>query len=258
MTTHHLTEDELVLYYYGEPDARVEGTAAHLVECDGCRRSYTRLQRVMALVDSAPAPQLPDGFERTVWARLEPSLPPRRRWLSWFVRSPASLAWAAAIILLVAGAFFAGRMTQQPAAGNGAPIASAEAVREDVLLADVSEHLDRSQTMLVELLTADLGAEDIDLTAERERAGELVAANRLYRQTATASGDVAITQLLDELERLLVELAASPEHISTEDIGRLRQQVTAKDLLFKVRVVATGIRQRQKDQLRVRGMAGRT
>jgi len=259
MTTQHLTEDELVLHYYGEPDSRGEGTAAaHLAECDGCRRSYTRLQRVMAAVDSMPAPPLSDSFERTVWARLEPSLPARRGWLTGVMLSPVSLAWAAAIILLVAGAFFAGRMTQQPPADRRPVIASAELIRESVLLADVGEHLDRSQTMLVELLSTDLNAEDIDLTADRERAGDLVAANRLYRQTATASGDVAITQLLDELERLLVELAASPDHLSAEDIERLKQQVTAKDLLFKVRVVSSGVRERQKEQIRARTGAGRS
>jgi hypothetical protein len=259
MTTQHLTDDELVLHYYGEPDDRGEGTAAaHLDECDRCRRSYTRLQRVMAAVDSLPAPQLPGDFERTVWERIEQSLPARRAWLPGFVLSPASLAWAAAIVLLVTGAFFAGRMAQRPPAEGGAAIASAEVIREGVLLADVGEHLDRSETMLVELLSADLDPEDMNLAAERERAGDLVAANRLYRQTATASGDLAITQLLDELERLLVELAASPDHLSTEEIERVKQQVAAKDLLFKIRVVSSAIRERQKEQIRVRGMASRT
>jgi hypothetical protein len=127
-----------------------------------------------------------------------------------------------------------------------------------VLLADVGEHLDRTQTMLVELLNADIDSAGIDLSLERERAGDLVAANRLYRQTATASGDVAITQLLDELERLLVELAASGEPPSTEDVERVQQEVTAKDLLFKIRVVSSALRQRQREQIRVREAAGRT
>jgi hypothetical protein len=256
MTRQHLTEDELVLHYYGETGGRAEeGAAAHMTECEQCRRDYTRLQRVLAAVDSVPAPQLPDGFERIVWARLEPVLPERRGWLSWLVLSPATAAWAAAVILLVTGAFFAGRLTQQPPAG-GAPGASSEVFREEVLLADVGEHLDRSQTILVELLSADASAEDIDLTAERERAGDLVAANRLYRQIANATGDVAITQLLDELERLLVELAASRDQVSPEDMARVKQQVAARDLLFKVRVVSSAIHARQKQQFRTRTGTG--
>jgi len=258
MTTQHLTEDELVLHYYGEPnDGDEAAAAAHLSACEDCRRSYTRLQRVMAAVDNAPVPPLPDGFERIVWARLEPSLPPRRQWLSWFAGSPASLAWASLVILLITGAFFAGRGTRPPAARTGAP-ASAELIREGVLLADVGEHLDRAQTMLVELLNADIESAEIDLSLERERAGDLVAANRLYRQTATASGDIAITQLLDELERLLVELAASGDPLSTEDLERVQQQVAAKDLLFKIRVVSSALRERQREQIRIRETTGRT
>ena len=73
MTT-HLTEDDLVLHFYGEMDTASESQAvSHLAECDACRRSYTRLQRVLAAVDAMPAPALDEGFERVVWARLEPA-----------------------------------------------------------------------------------------------------------------------------------------------------------------------------------------
>ena len=258
MNTTHLTEDELVLHYYGEADADRDSAGVHLAGCEECRRNYTRLQRVLAAIDSLPPPVLPDGFERTVWARLEPSLPVRRGWLSWLVLSPAGLAWASAVIVLVAGAFFAGRLTQPQSAGRNAPMASAEQIREGVLLADLGEHLDRSQTMLVELVSADPGASDVDLAAERERAEDLVAANRLYRQTASATGDVAITQLLDELERLLVELAASPDHPSTDEIEDMQHRIAAKDLLFKVRVVSSAVRERQKTQSSIRAGGGRT
>ena len=258
MHTPHLSEDELVLHYYGEADAGKDSGSAHLAGCEECRRSYTRLQRVLAAVDSMPAPELPDGFERSVWARLEPALPVRRRWRSWFVLSPASLAWAAAVVILVAGAFFAGRMTQQQPSRPAQASASAEQIREGVLLADLGEHLDRSQTMLVELVSSDLTTSKVDLTAERERAEDLVAANRLYRQTANATGDVALTQLLDELERLLVELATSPDDMSSEDMEGVQQRIAAEDLLFKVRVVSSAIRQRQKTESQVRSAAGRT
>ena len=86
----------------------------------------------------------------------------------------------------------------------------------------------------------------VDLSLERERAEELVAANRLYRQTATATGDAAMAQLLDELERLLVELAASPDQVSSEDFEGVQQRVAARDLLFKVRVVSAALRARQQ------------
>lgn len=246
----HLQDDDLVLHYYGELDAAADADAsAHLASCAACHASYTRLQRVLAAVEAAPAPALPEGFERTVWARLEPDLAPRRRgWLPWLVLSPGRLAWTAAVLMLVAGSFFAGRLWQKEAAVTPAG-ASAGDLRERILLVDLGEHLDRSQTMLVELVSAADGA---DLPSERERAGELVAANRLYRQTAAATGDAAVGDLLDELERLLVDLAASPEHLSPEDLEDVRQRIESRGLLFKVRVVSSAVRERQKQQVRTR------
>jgi hypothetical protein len=247
----HLNEDDLVLHYYGEldpPDA--ERAERHLSGCGHCRTSYTRLQRVMAAVDTMPEPVLADGFERIIWARLQPELTPSAGWRGWLSFSPAYLAWAAAIVLLVSGAFFAGRMTQHENAA--ARIAGADVLREQVLLADLGEHLDRSQAVLVDLVTtADEGV--VDVSIERERASELVAANRLYRQTAAATGEGRVTQLLDQLEQLLVELAASPDTLTAEEIGSLRQRIDTNGLLFKVRALSSTVRERQHKQIRQRG-----
>lgn len=253
----HLTDDDLVLHYYGELDADgASGAETHLAGCDDCRTRHVRLQRVLAAVSTVPAPAIADGFERTVWARLEPALGERRPWFQWFVLSPANLAWVSVVLLLVAGAFVAGRMSRE--AQTGSAVASAERVREGVLLIDLGEHLDRSQTMLVELASAETTAGAIDVSLERERAGELVAANRLYRQAASVSGDAAVSGLLDELERLLVELAASPDTLAAEDVARVQQQITARDLLFKVRVVNAAVRERQKAQIHTDASARRS
>jgi len=255
MTT-HLTQDDLVLHFYGEMDAATESQAvAHLGACEDCRRSFTRLQQVLAAVDAMPVPALPESFERVVWARLEPALPARGGWLTRWMFGPANLVWAAAVLLLVAGAFFAGRLTNPPAATAPTAVASAADIRERILLSDLGEHLDRSQAMLIELVSADQPGERdaLDISLERERAEELVAANRLYRQTVSATGNGAVTGLLDELERLLVELAASPDQLPAEAVDRMQQRVAAKDLLFKVRVVSTALRARQQQTRGVHG-----
>lgn len=249
----HLQDDELVLRYYGELSAADEARmSAHLADCAACQAGYTRLQQVLAAVEAMPAPALPDGFERTVWARLAPALPgPRSNWLTWFVFSPARLAWAAALVILVGASFFAGRVSQRTAPAEIASAVPTGDLRERVLLTDVGEHLDRSQMMLVELVSGG-GDESVDLTLDRQRAEDLIAANRLYRQTATATGDSALTELLDELERVLVELAASPVELSGEDGEKVRSRIDAKGLLFKVRVVSSAVRERQKEQIRTR------
>jgi hypothetical protein len=247
----HLTEDDLVLHYYGEEIPRAE---SHLAACAACQANFARLQRVMAFIDSAPAVDAPDGFERLAWARLEPSLHRRseRGWLSWFVLSPARLAFAAGVVLLVGAAFVAGRMMPRATPAPPAVAQSADQVRERILLVDLGEHLDRSQRMLVELASGDDVAGAVDMTLEQSRAEQLVAANRLYRQTAASTGDAAIASVLDDLERVLVDIAASPKTMTQEELDAVRRRIESKELLFKVRVMASQVRARQQEALPVR------
>src|SRR6266704_6570 len=98
----HLTDDDLILHYYSELDANAAAQVSdHLRTCAACHASFTTLQRVLTAVENAPSPEIADGFERTVWARLQPELGDRRGgWTSLFVFSPARLAWAAGIVLV--------------------------------------------------------------------------------------------------------------------------------------------------------------
>jgi anti-sigma factor RsiW len=248
MATQHLTEDELILHYYGETAPALEQrAAAHLEACGPCRGEYMRLQHVLGVIDeSAVAVEPSPSFERTVWARLEPNLrPAQRSWMSW-VMSPAPLGLAAAVVVLVVGAFFAGRaLSPAPAPSAAATAAAVEQIRERILLSDLGEHLDRSQMALVELVSVDEDATG-DISGERSRAEQLVADSRLYRQTAESTGDVALSELLDEIERVLTEVAASPESGSSRDLADVRRRIESRDLLFKVRVVSSDIRERQK------------
>jgi hypothetical protein len=249
----HLSEDDLVLRYYGEMGAADEArAAAHLLECGSCHASYTKLQRVLAAVEAAPGPEIADGFERTAWARLQPEIGGRRRGrASWFVLSPARLAWVGAILVLMAGAFFAGRISPLEAPAPAPQAASAASLREGVLLVDLRDHLDRSQMMLVELVSTG-GDGEVDISAERARAEELASDNRLYRQTAEAMGNMSLATVLDELERVLVELAASPDALSAVDLERVRNRIESRGLLFKVRVLSSELRERQKPGTRMR------
>jgi hypothetical protein len=242
----HLNEDDLVLHYYGEMDGDAETHAAsHIAACGACHDSYTRLQRVLAAVDAAPAPEPAPGFERIVWARLEPNLRRRRSWGSWLVASPAHLAWAATVLLLVGASFVAGRLYRGGDAGGAA---SAEQIRERILLVDLGDHLDRSQMILVEIASA--GSDDsVDLTFERARAEQLVQNNRLYRQTAIASGDPRIIDLLDDLERVLVEVAAAPTEVPASDLSDVQRRIDARDLVFKLRVLSAELREQQKPDI---------
>lgn len=250
----HLTEDDLVLHYYGELDPSTSARAGdHLRECADCHASFATLQRVLAAVESTSAVDVGDGFERKVWARLQAELDrPRNGWFSWFVLSPARLAWVAGVAMLVAAAFFAGRVSQKPVPVNVAEsTAASSSLPERILLADLGNHLDRSEFMLTELVSAD-SSDPSGFTAQRERAEELVADNRLYRQTAVANGNTALAAVLDDLEQVLTEVAASPDRASAADFDDVRQRIENKGLLLKVRVLSLEVQKRQKAQVRSR------
>jgi hypothetical protein len=261
----HLTEDDLVLHYYGELDAAASARAGeHLGECAACHASFTTLQRVLATVESAPPVDVREGFERTVWARLQPALErPHKGWFSWFVLSPARLAWVGAIVVLLAASFFAGRFSQRPTepvvAVNNPAVTTGRApgntpstsFREEVLLSDLGSHLDRSQMMLIELVSAD-STDLVDFASERTRAEELAADNRLYRQAALANGNTSLAAVLDDLEQVLVDVAATPDKVSAEDVNDVRRRIENKGLLLKVRVMSAEVQRRQKAQIRSR------
>lgn len=227
----HPSEEQFVLYYYGE----AAEIGSHMDGCEACRATYQALQRVLNTVDSFPVPERAADYEDRVWASIEGRVRAKRR-LAWRLRPWLA---AAAMAVIVVSAFLAGRAWRQPA-----PVRVADGgVRERVLLVAVGDHLERSQTVLAELANAGTPTGKLDISYERQAAEDLVESNRLYRQTASASGDVATESLLDELEPVLLEIAHSPTELSAGELKSLRSQIEDRGILFKVKVFGTRVAQ---------------
>ena len=64
--------------------------------------------------------------------------------------------------------------------------------------------------VLAELSNAPDAKGKLDISDERQMAEELLDDNRLYRQTARTTGDTGVANVLDDLERVLIEIAHSP------------------------------------------------
>jgi len=234
----HISENDLILQLLGE--ARDAGaTEAHLADCGPCRRDFDALEQTLHAVSEARrVPERAESYGREVWQRLERRLshdpaPAKRDFFPFRV-----LAFAAVSAILLTAAFLAGRFWRidQPA-----PLAAE--VRERVLLIALDEHLDRSQAVLIELANAP-ESDEVDISGEQARANELIANNRLYRQTASRAGERGVTSVLDELERFLLDVAHGPSRLSAEDLTALRQRIDSEGLLFKVRVIASNVRER--------------
>jgi anti-sigma factor RsiW len=246
----HLSEDDLILHYYDEETAaRRTRVTEHLASCAECRTADERLRRVLALVGSAPAAEPREGLEGRVWARLQDRLTPEP---SWWRRGIFSWRRAAAIamtLIAFAVGWFArgGREAVAPAGIETA----ANPPEERVLIVAVGDHLERSQMVLIELMNAseDSGA---TLASERERAGELVAANRLLRQSAALAGDQTLDDVLDDLERVLLEFVNGPSDAAAGELDALRARIESRGILFRVRVLTSEIRARERQNAAAR------
>ena len=153
---------------------------------------------------------------------------------------PWRWALATGFAALLVMAFLAGRFF--PWSPRPEPVASDALVRERVLKAAVADYLERSQVVLVELSNANPKGV-LDITDEQERAADLVTENRLYRQTAARTGDSAVAGVLEELERVLLEIAHAPSQISPGELETLRGQLDADGILFKIRVLGSNVRE---------------
>ena len=245
----HLAEDDLILHFYGESDRTA--VEQHLATCTTCRTEFERLRQVLALMDTADAfspPHVPGpAFEREVWARLEPQLAARRAWWAEWL-TPRRLVFASSVAALLLVAFVAGRFSRDERPTAPASADARPDVAERVLVVAVVDHLDRSQMVLMEVLNADVESAG-DMAAEQTLARELVAANRLYRQTAAQTGDDGTGDVLDELERTLLEIANTRSDASKDELDALRARIASRGLLFKVRVVHSEMRQRERQSL---------
>lgn len=243
----HLSEEQLVLYHYGEGGGRA-AAEEHLAACQVCRSESQALRTVLAAVSAQPVPERAEDYGRAVYARLRARLleqPPEPRW-SW-ADLFATRRWvsAAALAGLLGAAFLAGRFWPREAAPASAALPAQ--VREHILLVAVGDHLDRSQMVLIELANAPkAGNQTVDISTERQWARELVPDNRLYRQTAARAGEMGLASVLDELERVLLDIAHSPSQISPREMEGIRRRIEDRGLLFKVRVIGSTVREREK------------
>ncbi len=255
----HPTHDDLVLHYYGESGDETARLDLHLATCPECRAALGRLQQALALVEASSEGEPAAGYEATMWARLQGSLTAPAPWWQR-IRQPLAMRWAvaAAMVTVAAVAFYAGRSGRgvvepdatAPQAASAAAPAGAPA-RARLLDLEAGDHLMRAQFVLAELANG-AGDDGASLDTERQRASDLVATNRLVRQSAALAGDDSLDLVLDDLERVLVEIANAPDDASDDDRAALKARIDTQSLLFRVRVLTDELRARQRPATPVR------
>jgi hypothetical protein len=249
----HPKEEELIAYHDGEAAGR-EAIGVHVAECPECRAELERIDAVLSALNSIPVPEPGEDYGQRVWQQIAPRLPEKRRgWWRFFLSDPRDTRWfeprriaaLGAVAALLVAAFVAGRMSG-PRTGPS-PVADAGKVRERVLIMAVGNHLGRSEMMLVELANAEpqsAAEKRVDISGEQRRAEDLLEENRLYRQTALEQGDAPLANVLDELERVLLDVTHSPQEVTPVQLEGIRKRMEERGILFKVRVVGKELQQR--------------
>jgi hypothetical protein len=242
----HLSEEQLIAYQDGEISGR-DAAAAHINSCAECKAELNRLAEMLAAYQALPVPDPGEDYGRRVWQQIAPRLQEKRsHWWQVFLE-PRRLTAAGLVAALLLVAFLAGRVSKHEDHGDAA--LTAEQVRQRVLLLAVGEHLGRSEMVLMEIANAEpegASVKQVNLSSQRRRAEELLDENRLYRQTALQEGDTDIANVLDELERVLLDVAHSPGNVTPAQFKSIRQRIDEDGLLFKVRVLTQEIERREK------------
>jgi hypothetical protein len=250
----HLSEEQIVLHYYGDAEESSE-VELHLAACPDCRAEFARVQSMLRQIEPMEVPEPSAGFEVKTWLNVRDRLPEkggllRRLFFPKIFGSQQKWALAGAMAVLLAAAFLAGRFWPRP----GQPIAQqqqpSQVNPQRVILVAVGDHLERSQMLLVEIMNADTKG-PINFSSEQAEARELLDSNHLYRVSTQQAGDPQVARLLDQLGRVLAEIANSPAEVSQGDLEQVRHTIQSEGLLFKVRVVGSEVnsRARRSEQL---------
>lgn len=239
----NITDDDLMLLYYGEHDD--PAMAAAVAESPELTERFEALCAELSRVDDFVPPQRSEDYGAEVWRRISPQLDSGQgkyatRWNTWLsALGQPRFSWASALSLVVVAslAFMLGRQGSQPGelipVNTGLAPATAQSGlnTERLLASSVSGHLDQLNLTLTEFAnTADTAV------ADAGRITGLLVANRLYRQAAVTRGDHQLAAFLSELEPVLLELAHEAHNQSPT--ARVRMQQEIKDrLLFRIRVM---------------------
>jgi hypothetical protein len=238
----HYSEDELVLYHYGESRKAVD-IDEHLQTCPACSATYRSIAETLAAVGQPAVPERDDRYGLEVWQSIRHRLPVQDSpwWMVWY-----RPALAAGLAVLILAAFGAGRFWSRQSPGPPVPMQAADLAAEGserVRLAAIGDHLEESERVLLDLVNAE--GPHVDVSGRQAWASDLIDANRLYRQAAERAGDQGVANVLDELERNLLEIVHGPSTLTPAELEAVRVRLDAAALLFKVRVLSDELRERE-------------
>ena len=228
----HLSDDEIISLLYANPSHEVE---QHLRSCSTCRTEFDTYRRTIEALQHWPTPARAADYEARVWDRVSASMPQKRG--TFWARIPLpALGMAAAVAAIALVSFFIQQMRSKQPIKAIARMPSEASHR--ILDVAVKDHFERTSRVLakLEISTPVESAHSVDISGEQNTVDDLLAENRLYRQTAEQDGDHRTADLLDNVEQFLVELDHSPPKLSNGQLKNLQQRLSDTNVLSKLKV----------------------
>lgn len=242
----HITDDDLVLLYYGEhEDPNLATAVAGSPELSA---RFEALGEALGRIDVLAPPEREDDYGSDVWRRISPQLAaeaakPASKWSVWLTaaRQPR-FSWAGALSLALVAtlAFMLGRQESQPDTTAPALVEITPATELPgldagrLLTNSVSGHLDQLNLVFTEFAN---NSEMPVSNANADRITDMLVANRLYRQAAESRGDHQLAAFLSELEPILIEMAHEAHTESPTAHARMQEEIR-NILLFRIRVMS--------------------
>lgn len=224
----------------------------HLAGCQTCSAEYQQLSWTLKVMDQHEQPEIQPEFWSDYWARLSQRLPERPRrtfwpdWRSWF--PPMELPGRPALIpiiaalLLVATGIFIGRTTLLQPPGQGAPVQAT--VFDPSVIAEfnqlASSYLERSKMVLMGLDNFNPRLDDpaaLNISSHRHLSQELLLQGRILRNHQVASTDPRLQILIDEIERVLLQVANSGGDDPMWTIRMAQEGIDKNSILLRITLV---------------------
>jgi hypothetical protein len=216
--TFHLTDDQVLQLLSGNADDREK---EHLEACEICQAELESYRRTLDHLSLWTPPARPAAYGQSIWRQIAPAVRLRARSQNrrrWVVR------WAAlaASIALFAVALHTLRERTRTVHMPSPTFTASAPASERLLDIAVQDHVRRATSLLTRI-------EDQPERAvkglDRDAINNLVAENRLYRQTAEQEKDRKTEQLLSDLETALVVLKHDPARLPVSEVRELRKKL---------------------------------
>jgi hypothetical protein len=251
------------LYNYDQlPEKDKRSFHEHLTTCPSCAIEYEELAAVLGLMDRRQVPEMDEEYWDSYYLRLQAKMSnlkkKNNRWvrlkkwrdnISFDIQRFRLVLYPAATLLLVLLGIVIGKYLYQP------PVSEQE---KDLIAASFSsgsninpavvEHFESLRPLLIDCVNysgPEAGSVESCVLVNKQRLEKLKLQNLLLKRIAARGNDVVLTQLLEELELILLEISnAEPDEskgeTKNETLDQVRDMLKKNDTLFKMKVYKPG------------------